>query len=51
MEKWIGKFREMVEGPGKAVAFGFGLMFLIERHENQGIFKKSREPCFAVGYT
>jgi len=48
VEKWIGKFHDMVEGPGKAVVFGLGLLFFIERLENVGIFKKSRKPCFAL---
>jgi len=40
VEKWIGKFHDMVEGPEKAVVFVLGLLFLIQRLKNKGIFKK-----------
>jgi len=51
VEKWIGKFHDMVEELGKAVVFVLGLLFWIERLENEEIFKKSRKLCFALWYT
>jgi len=38
VEKWISKLHDIVEGPEKAVVFGLGLLFLLERLENEGIF-------------